>query len=96
MYIQLPSLRIIGNIVSGNAKQTQQVLELGLLDYLKRTIFHEKKAMRKETCWIISNLAAGTTSQVEALIEANYLPILQKILEADDIEVSLEILRKNR
>lgn len=89
LHIQLPTLRVIGNVVSGNAKQTQKVIEMGGLDYLRRALLHEKKSMRKETCWIISNLAAGTTSQVEALIRANYLPTLQNILASDDIEVRI-------
>jgi importin subunit alpha-1 len=73
--------------VSGNAKQTQKVIEMGGLDYLKRALLHEKKSMRKETCWIISNLAAGTSTQVEALIRNDYLPTLQQILNGDDLEV---------
>lgn len=94
LHIQLPSLRVIGNVVSGNAKQTQKVIELGGLEYLKRCLFHEKKSIRKETCWIISNLAAGTSSQVEALIRSDYLPTLQKILNSDDLEVIYKSLIK--
>lgn len=87
LHVQLPCLRVIGNIVSGNAKQTQRVIEMGGLVYLKRALLHEKKSMRKETCWIVSNLAAGTSSQVEALIRSDYLPALKEILDGDDIEV---------
>ncbi len=87
MHIQLPGLRVVGNIVSGNAKQTQKVIELGGLDYLKRALLHEKKSMRKESCWIISNLAAGTSTQVEALIRADYLLALKEILKGEDVEV---------
>jgi len=60
---------------------------MGGLEYLRRALLHEKKSMRKETCWIISNLAAGTSSQVEALIRSDYLPTLQTILNGDDLEV---------
>jgi len=46
--------------------------------------------MRKETCWILSNLAAGTQSQVEEIIKCNMLPILKNMIEYDDEEIRKE------
>jgi hypothetical protein len=87
LYIQLPILRILGNIVSGNAHQTQLVVEAGILDQLKKTIYHEKRSVRKETCWIISNIAAGTQQQIEALILSDFLPILDFVIKNDEPDV---------
>ena len=87
VYIQLPILRIIGNVVAGNASQTQMVVDSGCLQYLKKTIIHEKRSIRKETCWIISNIAAGTQQQIEALIENDFLPILDYVIKNDEPEV---------
>ncbi len=89
LYIQLPCLRIIGNIVSGNANQTQMVLDAGVLQYLKKTIFNEKRSVRKESCWIISNIAAGTQQQIEALITSDFLQILDHVIKNDESEVSI-------
>lgn len=36
-YVILSSLRIIGNIITGNANQTQEILNLGILNILKET-----------------------------------------------------------
>lgn len=88
VYIQLPCLRIIGNIVSGNANQTQIVLDAGVLQYLKKTIFNEKRSIRKESCWIISNIAAGTQQQIEALITNEFLPVLDYVIKNDEPDVN--------
>jgi len=92
VHIQLPLLRIVGNIVSGNALQTQHIVDAGALKYLAKTIFHEKKTVRKETCWIISNVAAGTQQQIEALILNGFLPILATVIKRDDPEIQKEAI----
>jgi hypothetical protein len=88
VYIQLPILRILGNVVAGNAAQTQMVVDSGCLVQLKKTIVHEKRSIRKETCWIISNIAAGTQQQIEALIVNDFLPILDYVIKNDEPEVN--------
>lgn len=91
-YIQITSLRLIGNIASGNANQTQKLIDLGLLSQLKKTIFNPKKSIRKETAWILSNIAAGTQKQVENLITEDFLLIFQKIIEFDEPDVMKECI----
>ncbi len=59
-----PALRTVGNIVSGNDKQTQVALDAGILPPLTRLLHHPKKIIRKETCWTLSNIAAGTVAQI--------------------------------
>jgi hypothetical protein len=36
-------------------------IDSGILEVLNRLIAHPKKAVRKEVCWSISNITAGTT-----------------------------------
>ena len=91
-YIQLSCLRIVGNIASGNANQTQLLIDWNILTYLKKTIFSQKKSIRKETAWIISNIAAGTQKQIETLIIENFLPILDEEIQKDDPEIKKECI----
>ena len=91
-YIQLSCLRIVGNIASGNANQTQLLIDWNVLTYLKKTIFSQKKSIRKETAWIISNIAAGTQKQIETLIMENFLPILDEEIQKDDPEIKKECI----
>jgi hypothetical protein len=80
-------LKIVGNIVTGNPLQTQAVIDAGILPFLAKLIFHEKRSIRKEACWVISNIAAGTQQQIKALIVNDFLPILETVIKNDDPEV---------
>jgi hypothetical protein len=58
--IAIPCLRTIGNIVTGDDSQTQMAVDSGLVDALNVIICHTKKTVRKESCWVLSNITAGT------------------------------------
>ena len=91
-YVQITCLRILGNIATGNANQTQKLIDLGLLNKLKITIFDSKKIIRKETAWILSNIAAGTQKQIETLISEDFLPIFEYVIKNDEYEVKKECI----
>ena len=91
-HIVLSVLRIIGNIASGNANQTQLLIDNGVLNYLKQTIYNQKKSIRKESAWILSNIAAGTQKQIEILINENFLPLLNDVIKKDDSEIQKEAI----
>ena len=72
----MTSLRIIGNIAAeDNANLTQKLIDLNVLEKLKYTLFNENVGIRKESAYIISNIAAGTQKQIETLIQQNFLQI---------------------
>jgi importin subunit alpha-6/7 len=76
--IMTPALRTIGNIVSGNDRCTQHCLDNNLLQILSVLINHQKKAVRKETCWALSNITAGTQSQIHQV--AQYPGLLANLI----------------
>jgi importin subunit alpha-6/7 len=65
----VPALRVLGNCVSGDDTQTQAVLNAGGLNICNCLLEHTKKNIRKETCWMLSNVAAGTTEQLSQLMQ---------------------------
>ena len=75
----VPSLRTLGNIVSGDDKQTQAVIDANVLTALVPLLSHTKKNIRKETCWLLSNIAAGTFEQLTLLV--NTPQLLPRVLE---------------
>ena len=78
--IVLLTLRLFGNIILGNANETQIVIDIGLLSYLKMTLKHESKAIRKETGWIVSNISGGTQLQIEEIFNCGiYADVLDHI-----------------
>lgn len=62
--ILIPSLRILGNLVTGDDKQTNFILEHGILRKLIILLCHEKKPVRREACWTLSNITAGNANQI--------------------------------
>eukprot|EP00949_MAST-11_sp_MAST-11-sp1_P004683 g4683.t1 len=66
--IVTPALRTVGNIVSGDADCTQATLDAGVLQPLSQLLSHRKKMVRKECCWALSNICAGTKAQISAVV----------------------------
>jgi hypothetical protein len=69
----VPTVRCIGNFVTGSDTQTDAVLQAGFLRHAQTLLDHPSKAIKKDTCWIISNIAAGNKKQITALFE-DFLP----------------------
>uniref|UniRef100_A0A7S4P5H2 Importin subunit alpha n=1 Tax=Paramoeba aestuarina TaxID=180227 RepID=A0A7S4P5H2_9EUKA len=91
--LQTPSLRVIGNIVTGNEHQTQAVLNCPLaLPLLKKLLHHENKPTKKEACWGLSNIAAGAPHQIGKLIEADIIPSVLELLQSSEFEIRKEAI----
>ena len=55
--VQTPALRTVGNIVTGDDSQTQTIIDGGALQRFHGLLeHHNKKSIRKEACWAISNI----------------------------------------
>ncbi len=63
-----PAMRIIGNFISGNDRQTQAALDAGALAAITPLLSHANKTVRREACWAVSNVAAGTRDQLSLLM----------------------------
>jgi len=86
----VPCLRTLGNLVTGDDEQTQQVLNLGLLQHLDRLIYHSKKTVRKEVCWTLSNITAGNSQQIQACLDAGLIEKLINLLIHDEALIKKE------
>ncbi|KAL3934169.1 MAG: hypothetical protein SGBAC_010054 [Bacillariaceae sp.] len=64
-----PTLRCLGNFVTGSDEQTQAVIDAGILDHLCELLESGRKAIRKESCWLASNLTAGTQEQIAMFLK---------------------------
>jgi len=85
-----PSLRTIGNIVcaecsddnnhSSTTDYTEVILECSAVPRLKELVTHSNREIQKEACWTLSNIAAGTVDQIQAVIESGAIPPLVKLV----------------
>lgn len=78
--LQTPSLRAIGNMVTGTDEQTQAVLNAGALSMFPGLLRHHKSNIQKEASWTLSNITAGRDSQIQDIINAGLVPLMVDVL----------------
>ncbi|KAJ0035228.1 hypothetical protein Pint_24298 [Pistacia integerrima] len=89
--VLVPALRTVGNIVTGDDTQTQCIIDQQGLPCLYQLLTQNyKKSIKKEACWTISNITAGSKSQIQAVIEANIIAPLVHLLQNAEFEVKKE------
>lgn len=85
-----PALRTIGNIVCAECSDesnqgtttdyTEVILECNAVPRLKELVTHSNREIQKEACWTLSNIAAGTVDQIQAVIDSGAIPPLVKLV----------------
>ena len=88
--VSKPALRSLGNVVTGDDRQTHAAIQAGLVPKLSILLDHSNSGIRKETCWTLSNITAGNQSQINEVILAGCLPKLVRILKQDIFDVQKE------
>lgn len=66
--IYFPALRVIGNVACLGEYHTSLLIQAGIFDLAMKTLNHTKKPMRREMCWILSNIAVAVNSQVKVFL----------------------------
>ncbi|CAD8087573.1 unnamed protein product [Paramecium sonneborni] len=67
------SLRTLGNILTGSEEQTNIVINFGIIQAFEKLIKNKSQKIRREVCWSLSNIAAGTSYQVKQIIQNDSL-----------------------
>uniref|UniRef100_A0A158Q8R1 Importin subunit alpha n=1 Tax=Elaeophora elaphi TaxID=1147741 RepID=A0A158Q8R1_9BILA len=89
--ISLAALLAVGNIVSGDDEQTQSVLNCAnALNYIHRLLLDGEQKTKREVCWVLSNITAGTSSQIQTIFDAGIIPSLIQILKTETFQVRSE------
>ncbi|KYQ89899.1 putative importin subunit alpha B [Tieghemostelium lacteum] len=78
--ILTPSLRVVGNFLTGDDTQTQRLLDLGVIPVLKILITKSSTEVIKESIWALSNITSGNQIQIQQVIDSNILPTIVAIL----------------
>ncbi|KAF3608229.1 hypothetical protein DY000_02051379 [Brassica cretica] len=89
--VATPALRTIGIVVTGNDSQTQYIIDLQALPCLLNLLRGPyNKTIRKEACWVVSNITAGCQSQIQAVFDADICPALVNLLRNSEFDVKYE------
>ena len=70
--------------------QTQIVINCGALARLGALLQSPKKGIRKETCWTISNITAGTKDQIQCVVDNALIPLLVELLKNAEFDIKKE------
>lgn len=89
------ALRSLGNVCTGDDRQTQAVIDAGLIPSLRKLLEtkmkpRECKEMQKEVMWTISNILAGTGPQIAAVAAGGLMEYVVRALESDSWDVKKE------
>jgi len=63
------------------------VIESGIIPPLGRLMSHPKSAVRKEACWAASNITAGNSTQIQAMLDFGLMGKLINAANTDVFEV---------
>jgi hypothetical protein len=59
---------------------TQVIIHCGAVPVLKKLVTHNNREIQKEACWTLSNIAAGTVHQIQAVIDSGAIAPLVKLV----------------
>lgn len=89
-----PIIRTLGNIVTGDEEQTNSIIRMGFLQYFQPIFYlyqnQKLPRIRKEICWLISNITAGTESQITYIFESNLLGVIIDSVNKHDLIIKNE------
>lgn len=89
--VLIPALRAVGNIVTGDDVQTQTIIDHQALPCLLNLLTNtHKKSIKKEACWTISNITAGTNNQIQHVINAGIIVPLIELLQTAEFDIKKE------
>jgi importin subunit alpha-1 len=87
-------LRILGNFSSNEHIYTINIVDNGLMPKLKEILeTNGNKAIRKEVCWILSNIAAGLAMHISIFFQIEgFVELLFNIVKTDQLDIRKEAL----
>ncbi|KAK4297608.1 hypothetical protein Pmani_029984 [Petrolisthes manimaculis] len=89
--VQTPAVKVAGNIVATTDVQTDAALEAGILAPIHNILKNSAMAnQRKDAAWVLSNIAAGPTQQVQKLLDEGVLLTLYDVISKDSNNVVKE------
>ena len=90
--VSLAALRAYANLLQGTAKQTDAVLDEGVLDLFDRQLETHDKEVRKDVMWAMSNIAAGEVHQGQRLLQHRIFEKVITELKGTNLSIKREAI----
>ncbi|KAF9114461.1 hypothetical protein BGX27_010772 [Mortierella sp. AM989] len=90
--LAIPLIRALGNIASGPDNNTSELInEPGFLSSLLQFIQSDCRPVKKESLWLMSNIAAEQTgADLQTVIDAGFIPVLSQIATHQNFDIRKE------
>ncbi len=89
IYVKVPAVRAIGNILSGREAYTVRLVDFGILKKLNLLLDTNKHGFRRVVIWAISNILANDSNMVaKVLLDSSIMPKLLARMMSDIDDVS--------
>lgn len=86
------SIRILGNLSLGTDWMVRKMINQGMLAGAEKSLSSGSELVLNETCWLLSNVAAGSEEDVESLLQCpRLIDQLTELLRAGGASVRKEI-----
>ena len=84
---------MLGNIATGNDRQLDYLLSQNILEFMHGTLRRNQKTIRKESCWLLSNITAGNAHAVGMVLgRKDLVKDLLNIVSTDLPDIRIEAL----
>ena len=83
MIIAVPSLRTLGNIFTASDDLVRVAIEQGVLQTFDKLLKHDRKAIRKEICWSLSNVTAGSPELIQICLDMGLFDNVLEVMRND-------------
>lgn len=91
------SCRVLGSLLSGQLFDAQAVIKLNLVDQLAPLLTDKRKRIRKDACWVLSNVMGGTSDMVDIVFDFQDQQIIKMLIhmvDNDDYTVTFLLYSK--
>ncbi|PIN10529.1 Karyopherin (importin) alpha [Handroanthus impetiginosus] len=97
LQLLIPVLRSLGNLVAGDSYVTNNVLVAGceitanVIQALIKCLRSEHRVLKKESAWVLSNVAAGSVEHKKLIHTSEALSILMHLLSTAPFDIRREV-----
>jgi hypothetical protein len=85
-------VKLIGNILTGDDHIIDEMLKLGIIEFLEKYLNSKYSTIRREATWCLSNIAAGTKYQINTLISSTVMPKIYELVKDSSNDVVRECI----
>ncbi|KAI3447614.1 hypothetical protein Pfo_004279 [Paulownia fortunei] len=97
LQLLIPVLRSLGNLVAGDSYVTNNVLAAGreitvnVIQALIKCMRSENRVLKKESAWVLSNVAAGSVEHKKLIHSTEAVSLLMRLLSTAPFDIRKEV-----